>query len=62
MLVRSVLTDYPIYRKATGAVGDPATTVTLGHVLNMYGNGPNRTIGDVMDTQGDVLCYQYAEA
>jgi tyrosinase len=47
--------------RPTGADGDPGTTTTLKHVLNMYGNGPNRTIADVMDTRGDVLCYEYVE-
>lgn len=47
--------------RPTGADGDPSTTTTLKHVLNMYGNGPNRTIADVMDTSGDVLCYVYVE-
>ncbi|OAK97950.1 Di-copper centre-containing protein [Phaeosphaeriaceae sp. SRC1lsM3a] len=47
--------------RPTGADGDPGTTTTLKHVLNMYGNGPNRTIADVMDTKGDVLCYVYVE-
>lgn len=48
-------------RKPTGADGDPGTETTLGHVLNMYGNGPNVTIGEVMDIQGDYLCYEYIE-
>ncbi|KAK4038185.1 hypothetical protein C8A01DRAFT_37889 [Parachaetomium inaequale] len=47
--------------KPTGAAGDPGTTTTLGHVLNMYGNSPNRTIGDVLDIQGGFLCYEYVE-
>ncbi|KAM7201564.1 Di-copper centre-containing protein [Naviculisporaceae sp. PSN 640] len=47
--------------KPTGAAGDPGTTTTLGHILNMYGNSPNRTIGDVMDIQGNFLCYEYVE-
>jgi tyrosinase len=45
----------------TGADGDPDTTTTLGHVLNMYGNSPNKTVGDVLDIQGDYLCYEYVE-
>jgi hypothetical protein len=49
-------------RKPTGADGDPGTTTTLGHVLNTYGNMPNMTIADVLDIQGDYLCYEYAEA
>ncbi|KAH7389990.1 hypothetical protein BKA66DRAFT_558580 [Pyrenochaeta sp. MPI-SDFR-AT-0127] len=47
--------------RPTGAAGDPGSTTTLTHVLNMYGNGPNRTIADVMDTGGDILCYEYVE-
>ncbi|KXX77832.1 Tyrosinase [Madurella mycetomatis] len=47
--------------KPTGADGDPGTTTTMGHVLNMYGNSPNKTIADVMDIQGDYLCYEYVE-
>jgi tyrosinase len=50
------------YRKPTGAAGDPGTTTTLGHVLNMYGNSPNKTIADVLDIQGSFLCYEYVEA
>ena len=49
------------YRRPTGAAGDPGTTTTLNHVLDMKGNSPNRTIGDVMDIAGDVLCYEYVE-
>ncbi|KAK4151976.1 hypothetical protein C8A00DRAFT_35346 [Chaetomidium leptoderma] len=45
--------------KPTGADGDPGTITTLGHVLNMYGNMPNKTVADVMDIQGDYLCYEY---
>ncbi|KAL2160796.1 hypothetical protein VTH06DRAFT_993 [Thermothelomyces fergusii] len=47
--------------KPTGADGDPGTITTLGHVLNMYGNMPNATVGDVLDIQGDFLCYEYVE-
>ncbi|KAK4112247.1 Di-copper centre-containing protein [Canariomyces notabilis] len=47
--------------KPTGADGDPGRVTTMGHVLNMYGNGPNKTIADVMDIQGDFLCYEYVE-
>jgi tyrosinase len=34
---------------------------TLSHVLNMYGNSPNKTIADVLDIQGTFLCYEYVE-
>jgi tyrosinase len=47
--------------KPTGAAGDPGTTTTVGHVLNMYGNSPNKTIADVLDIQGAFLCYEYVE-
>ncbi|KAK4173962.1 putative tyrosinase [Triangularia setosa] len=32
---------------------------TLGHVLHMHGLIPDATIGDVMDTRGDLLCFEY---
>ncbi|KAH7112119.1 hypothetical protein B0J11DRAFT_598072 [Dendryphion nanum] len=51
----------PSIPKPTGAAGDPGTTTTLAHVLNMYGNGPNRTIAEMMDIGGDILCYEYVE-
>lgn len=50
------------YRKPTGADGDPGSTTTLGHVLNRYGNSPNKTVEDVLDIQGAFLCYEYVEA
>jgi hypothetical protein len=50
-----------IYRKPTGADGDPGKVTTLTHVLNMYGNSPNKTIGEVLDIQGAYLCYEYGE-
>jgi tyrosinase len=48
-------------RQPTGADGDPGNITTLNHVLNMYGNGPNRTIEEVMDIWNGVLCYEYVE-
>ena len=39
--------------------GDPGNVTTLGHVLSVNGMVPNVTIGDVMDTQGGLLCYEY---
>lgn len=47
--------------KPTGADGDPGTETTLTHVLNMYGNGPNRTIAEVMDIGNAILCYEYVD-
>ncbi|AEO62011.1 hypothetical protein MYCTH_2029356, partial [Thermothelomyces thermophilus ATCC 42464] len=44
-----------------GADGNPGKTTTLSHVLNMYGNMPNATVGDVLDIQGDFVCYEYVE-
>ena len=55
------MTSHQWCRLPTGADGDPANVTTLNHVLNMYGNGPNYTIGDVMNIQGDVLCFEYVE-
>ena len=43
----------------TGAPGDPGTETTLEHILNMYGELPNKTIADVMDIQSGFLCYDY---
>ncbi|KAK0737959.1 hypothetical protein B0T18DRAFT_335390 [Schizothecium vesticola] len=47
--------------KPTGADGDPGKVTTLTHVLNMYGNSPNKTISEVLDIQGAYLCYEYGE-
>ena len=52
---------FPHNRQPTGADGDPGNVTTVGHVLNMYGNSPNSTVGDVLDIQGDFLCYEYVE-
>lgn len=35
---------------------------TLGHVLDMRGIIPDRSIGEVMDTRGGVLCYEYVQS
>lgn len=51
----------PYIPQPTGADGDPGTETTLTHVLNMYGNGPNRTVAEVMDIGNDILCYEYVE-
>ncbi|KAK4185806.1 hypothetical protein QBC35DRAFT_533872 [Podospora australis] len=34
-------------------------TTTLNQVMQMYGIVPNQTIAEIMDIQGDVLCYEY---
>jgi tyrosinase len=39
--------------------GDPGNETTLGHVLTVYGIVPNVTIKDVMNIQGETLCYEY---
>ncbi|ORY12449.1 hypothetical protein BCR34DRAFT_651193 [Clohesyomyces aquaticus] len=39
--------------------GDPGNVTTLGHVLTVQGIIPDATIGDVMDIQGGLLCYEY---
>ncbi|KAK4197896.1 putative tyrosinase [Triangularia verruculosa] len=40
--------------------GDGGGNVTtLGHVLHMHGLIPDATIGDVMDTRGELLCFEY---
>ena len=48
-------------RMPQGHPGDPALVTTLGHVIDMKGNSPNRTIAEVMDIGGDVLCYEYVD-
>lgn len=39
-------------------IGDAGNTTTLNHLLYLYGLAENRTIGEVMDTNG-FLCYNY---
>ncbi|KAK0747417.1 hypothetical protein B0T21DRAFT_278271 [Apiosordaria backusii] len=40
--------------------GDGGGNVTtLGHVLHMHGVIPDATIADIMDTRGDLLCFEY---
>lgn len=39
--------------------GDPGNVTTLGHILNMGGIIPNRTILEVMDIRNRFLCYEY---
>lgn len=40
-------------------MGDEGANVTLTHKLEMYGTVPDQIVADVMDIQGDVLCYDY---
>lgn len=37
----------------------PCTAMTLDSVVNMNELLPNTTVGEVLDTQGGVLCYTY---
>ena len=39
--------------------GDPGDVTTLDHILDMFGIIPNATIGEVLDIQGGLLCYEY---
>ena len=41
------------------SVGDPGNVTTLGHVLDMLGVIESRTIAEVMDIRGELLCYEY---
>jgi len=50
-----VYVDY----RAPQVLGDPGNTTTLSHLIQMYGIVPNQTVGDVMNTQGTLLCYEY---
>jgi hypothetical protein len=40
--------------------GDPGSTTTLNHVIQMYDVVPDVTIGDVMDIRG-LLCFEYVD-
>ncbi|KAF4899237.1 Tyrosinase ustQ [Colletotrichum fructicola] len=42
--------------------GDPGNETTLNHVLWMGGIIPNKTIADVMDVKGDLICAEYIDA
>ncbi|KAI6347939.1 hypothetical protein MCOR25_010865 [Pyricularia grisea] len=44
-----------------GAPGDPGNETTLGHIIQTFGKLPNVTIADVLDIQGNYLCYEYVE-
>ncbi|KAK1751191.1 hypothetical protein QBC47DRAFT_85536 [Echria macrotheca] len=39
--------------------GDPGNTTTLNHKLQMLGLTQDRTVGQVMNTKGGYLCYEY---
>lgn len=43
----------------TAYSGDPGDTTTLAHTLWMGGVVPNATVDDVMDIQGNFLCFDY---
>ena len=47
------------FRAAGSVPGDPGEETTLGHVLTTYGMVDDITVGDVMDTTGGYLCYEY---
>jgi tyrosinase len=49
----------PFVPYGQGAEGDPGMETTLGHLLNWAGILTNTTVGEVMDIQGGVLCYEY---
>lgn len=38
---------------------NPCTAITMDTVLHSNGLRPNTTVGAVMDTLGDYLCYRY---
>lgn len=41
--------------------GDSGCGTTLQHNLVMYGIVADRSIGDMMDIQGEHLCYEYVD-
>lgn len=41
--------------------GDPGCATTLDHIIHMYGVVEDRTIREVMDIHGDLLCYDYVD-
>jgi len=40
-------------------IGDPGNETTLTHLIQMYNIVPNRTVAEVMNIQGELLCYDY---
>ncbi|OAT01056.1 hypothetical protein, variant 2 [Blastomyces dermatitidis ER-3] len=52
----------PDYPQPGAMPGDPGNITTLNHVLFMFGTmGDDKIIADVMDIQGDFLCYGYVD-
>lgn len=43
----------------SGTRGDDGGEVTLSHVLTSLGVVPDVEVGEVMDTRGEYLCYEY---
>lgn len=39
--------------------GDNGTVTTLMHNMDLVGMMPNRTVSEVMDVRGSLLCYKY---
>ena len=62
--VEKMLDGFAVKSEEEGAMsvqseGDPANVTTLRHVLTMNGLVPNKTIREVVDTQGELMCYEY---
>ncbi|PGH31737.1 hypothetical protein GX50_05460 [[Emmonsia] crescens] len=51
----------PEYPQPGAMPGDPGNITTLNHVIFMFGNMENKIIADVMNIQGDFLCYAYVD-
>ncbi|CAI6333839.1 unnamed protein product [Periconia digitata] len=49
----------PLEPYGLGAPGDPGMETTLGHVLHWAGVLTNVTVGEIMDIEGGMLCYEY---
>lgn len=48
--------------EVTDYFGDGGNTTTLNHVLWMVGLEPNVTIADVMNLNGELICYEYLDS